>query len=149
MVWCIGWRERVIHWYSSIYTWWYSIMDFQSLEFQVSRALRSKCWGWFLSQRGMHLWLWLGISKLLFWWNWETWFEWIGRLLFHSLSESTVLNLGRYAGISTEIPLFYSKRYDKCKILPDIVLNRYRPIYRHVTDISADIQDENIWYIIM
>jgi len=28
----------------------------------------------------------------------------------------TVLNLGRYIGISTEIPVFYPKRYDKYKI---------------------------------
>jgi len=53
-----------------------------------------------------------------------------------------VLNIGRYTGISAEKPVFYSKRYDKCKNLPDIVLDRYGLIYRHVADISADIQDE-------
>ena len=53
-----------------------------------------------------------------------------------------VLNIGRYTGISTEIPVFYPKRYDKCKNLSDIVLDRYGPIYRHVADISADIRDE-------
>ena len=60
----------------------------------------------------------------------------------------TVLNIGRYTGISAEISVFYSKRYDKCKILSDIVLDRYGPIYRHVADISADTQDENIRYIV-
>ena len=53
-----------------------------------------------------------------------------------------VLNIGGYTGISTEIPVFYQKRYDKCKNLPDIILDRYGPIYRHVADISADIRDE-------
>ena len=43
---------------------------------------------------------------------------------------------------SAKIPVFYSKRYDKCKNLPDIILDRYGPIYRHVADISADILDE-------
>jgi len=41
---------------------------------------------------------------------------------------STVLNLDRYISVSVEIPVFYPKRYDKCKILPDISLNRYWPI---------------------
>ena len=36
-------------------------------------------------------------------------------------------------------PVFYPKRYDKYKNSPDIVLDRYWPIYRHVADISADI----------
>jgi len=45
-----------------------------------------------------------------------------------------VLNISRYTGISTKIPVFYPKRYDKCKILPNI-----GPIYRHVANISADI----------
>ena len=58
-----------------------------------------------------------------------------------------VLNIGRYTDISIKIWVFYPKRYDKCKILPDIILNRYGPIYRHVGDISADICDENIRYI--
>ena len=53
-----------------------------------------------------------------------------------------VLNIGRYTGISAEISVFYPKRYDKCKNLPDIVLDRYWPIYRHVADILADIRDE-------
>ena len=53
-----------------------------------------------------------------------------------------VLNIARYTGKSAEIPVFYSKRYDKCKILPDIILDQYWPIYRHVADISADIRDE-------
>ena len=53
-----------------------------------------------------------------------------------------VLNIGRYTSISAEIPVFYPKRYDKCKILPDINLDRYGPIYRYVADISADIRDE-------
>ena len=59
----------------------------------------------------------------------------------------TVLNICRYTGISAEIPVFYSKRYDKCKILLDIVLDQHGPIYRHVTDISVGIRDENIRYI--
>jgi len=45
---------------------------------------------------------------------------------------SIVLNIRRYIGISAEIPVFYPKRYDKCKILPDIILDRYGSIYRHV-----------------
>ena len=53
-----------------------------------------------------------------------------------------VLNIGQYTRISAEIPVFYPKRYDKYKNLPDIVLDRYWPIYRHVADISADIRDE-------
>ena len=53
-----------------------------------------------------------------------------------------VLNIDRYTVISAEIPVFYPKRYDKCRNLPDIVLDRYWPIYRHVADISADIRDE-------
>ena len=53
-----------------------------------------------------------------------------------------VLNIGRYTGISAEIPVFYPKQYDKCKNLPDFILDRYGPIYRHVADISADIRDE-------
>ena len=59
-----------------------------------------------------------------------------------------VLNIGQYTGISTEIRVFYSKRYDKCKILPDIVLDRmgryiaawliYRPISEmKISDISS------------
>ena len=48
------------------------------------------------------------------------------------------LNIGRYA----EIPVFYSKRYGKCKNLSDIILDRYGPIFRHVADISVDIRDE-------
>ena len=55
---------------------------------------------------------------------------------------SIVLNIGRYTGILAEIPVFYSKRYGKCKNLPDIVLDRYGLIHRHVADISADIRDE-------
>ena len=57
---------------------------------------------------------------------------------------SNVLNIGWYTVISAEIPVFYPKRYDKCKNLSDIILDRYGPIYRHVTDIdiSADIQHE-------
>ena len=45
---------------------------------------------------------------------------------------SIVLNIGRYTGILVEIWVFYPKRYDKCKILSDIILDRYEPIYRHV-----------------
>jgi len=58
-----------------------------------------------------------------------------------------VLNIGRYTDISIKIWVFYPKRYDKCKILSDIILDRYGPIYRHVADILTDIRDENIWYI--
>ena len=54
----------------------------------------------------------------------------------------TVLNIGRYTGILAEIPVFYPKWYVKYKNLPDIVLDRYWPIYRHVVDISPDIWDE-------
>ena len=57
--------------------------------------------------------------------------------------EANVLNLGRYTDISAEIPVFYPKPYDKCKILPDVV-DRYGPIYHHVANISAYIRDENI-----
>ena len=46
---------------------------------------------------------------------------------------------GRYTGISVEIPVFYLKRYDKCKFLSDIILDQYEPIYCHVADISANI----------
>jgi len=53
-----------------------------------------------------------------------------------------VLNIGRYTGISADIPIFHPKRYDTCKNLPDIVLDQYRLIYRHVADISTDIRDE-------
>ena len=38
---------------------------------------------------------------------------------------STVLNLDWYTGISIEILVFYPKRYDKCKILPENILDRY------------------------
>jgi len=58
--------------------------------------------------------------------------------------ENTVLNLGRYTYTSAEIPVFDPKRYDKCKTLSDIILDRYGPIYRHVADISADIRNEYI-----
>ena len=57
---------------------------------------------------------------------------------------SIVLNNGLYIGISVEILVFYSRRYDKYKILPDNILDRYELIYCHVADISADIRDENI-----
>jgi len=53
-----------------------------------------------------------------------------------------ILNIGLYTDISAEIPVFYPKRYDKCKNLLDIVLDWYGPIYRHVADTSADIRDE-------
>ena len=53
-----------------------------------------------------------------------------------------VLNIGRDTGISAEISVFYSKRYDKYKNLPVIILDLYGLIYRHVVDISADIRDE-------
>ena len=65
-------------------------------------------------------------------------------LLIKISPRSIVLNIGRYTGISAEIPVFYPKRYNKCKDLPDIVLDRYGPIYRHVADISTDIRDEYI-----
>ena len=39
-----------------------------------------------------------------------------------------VLNIRRYTGISTEIPVFYPKRYDKYKNLPDIPVS-----YTHLT----------------
>ena len=39
--------------------------------------------------------------------------------------------------------------YDKCKILLDIILDQYGPIYRHLADISTNIRDENIRYIAM
>jgi len=53
----------------------------------------------------------------------------------------TVLNLGRYIGISAEILVFYPIRDYKCKILPDIILDfgqyigriRVYSIYHHVT----------------
>ena len=60
----------------------------------------------------------------------------------HELLLSTVLNLGRYTGISIEIPVFYLKRYDKCTILPDIILDhmgRYLatwPIYRPISEMN-------------
>jgi len=57
---------------------------------------------------------------------------------------TTVLTLGRYASISAKIPIFYQKLYDKCKILSDIILDRYRATYCPVDDISADIRDEYI-----
>ena len=60
---------------------------------------------------------------------------------------ATVLDIGCYIDISANIPVFYPKRYGKCNILPDIILNWNGPIYRHVADISADIQDENIRHI--
>jgi len=50
-----------------------------------------------------------------------------------------VLNIGRYTGISAEIPVFYSKRYDKCK---NFTGYHFEPIYRYVADISADIRDK-------
>ena len=59
-----------------------------------------------------------------------------------SLLINIVLNIGRDTDISAEISVFYPKRYNKCKNLSDIVLDRYWLIYRHVTDISADIRDE-------
>ena len=55
----------------------------------------------------------------------------------------TILNIGRCIGISSEIPVFYSKWYGKCNILSDIILNWYGPIYHHVADIWADIWDKN------
>ena len=63
-------------------------------------------------------------------------------VLVEVLVMGIVSNIGRYINILTEISIFYPKRYDKCKNLPDIVLDRHEPIYRHVTDISADIRDE-------
>ena len=53
-----------------------------------------------------------------------------------------VLNIGRYTGVLADIPIFYPKRYDKCKNLSDIVLGQYELIYRHVTNKSTDIRDE-------
>jgi len=67
----------------------------------------------------------------------------------NSLITSIVLNIGQFISISADIPVFYPKRYKKCKILPDIILNWYEPIYRYFADISTDIGDENIWYIAM
>ena len=49
--------------------------------------------------------------------------------------------LGMAGAISAEIPLFYPKRYDKCKNLSDIVLDRYELIYCHVADIRDEISD--------
>jgi len=60
----------------------------------------------------------------------------------------TVLNIGRYTDISTDKPVFYPKRYDKCKILSDIVLDRYGLISRHVVYVSTDIRDENVRCIV-
>ena len=40
-----------------------------------------------------------------------------------------ILNIGWYTSISAEISVFYSKWYDKWKILSDIILDRYGPIY--------------------
>ena len=53
-----------------------------------------------------------------------------------------VLDISRNTDISAKIPLFYPKRYDKCKNLSDIVLDWYGQIYHHVADISADIRDK-------
>jgi len=50
-------------------------------------------------------------------------------------SWSIYLYIARDTGILPEIPVFYLNRYDKCKILPDIVLEWYGPIYLHVADI--------------
>jgi len=69
-------------------------------------------------------------------------------------SKQSILNLGWYTGISAEILVFYSKRYDKCKILPDIVLGRYIttwPIRRlisemNISDISPRDAFEEILY---
>ena len=52
--------------------------------------------------------------------------------------------ISRDTGILAEILVFYLKRYDKCKILPDIILDRYIatwPIYcpmseMNISDIS-------------
>jgi len=54
---------------------------------------------------------------------------------------SIIFNIG-YTGILAEISVFYSKRYDKCKNLSDIIFDQYGPIYRHVADISVDIRNE-------
>ena len=59
-----------------------------------------------------------------------------------NIAVSIVLNISRHSGISVEISVFYQKRYDKCKNLPDIILDRYELIYCHLADISADIRDE-------
>ena len=53
-----------------------------------------------------------------------------------SFDKNTILNIGRYTGISTEISVFYSKRYDKCIILRDIVLDRYGPIYQPISEMK-------------
>ena len=45
----------------------------------------------------------------------------------------------RYIGRDTDI---LSKTIRWVQKLPDIVLDRYGPIYRHVADISVDIRDE-------
>jgi len=58
------------------------------------------------------------------------------------LNTCIVLNIAQYTDISAEISVFYPKRYDKCKNLSDIILDRYGLIYRHVADVSADIRDE-------
>jgi len=50
----------------------------------------------------------------------------------HGLVLGTVLNKGRYTGISAEMSVFYPKWYDKCNILSDIFLDRYGLIYRQV-----------------
>ena len=82
------------------------------------------------------------------WWNWVRTVE-LGIGYDHGSQSgprfrftSIVLNIDRYTDISAEIQKFYPKRYDKCKNLPNIILDRYWPIYRHVADILADIRDE-------
>ena len=63
---------------------------------------------------------------------------------------SSVLNLGCYTGILVEMLVFYSKLYNKCKILPDIFwtdMGRYivtwliyRPIPEmNISDISPRV----------
>ena len=79
----------------------------------------------------------LHLNLLIFWY--ASFISFVDRKLPIWL-RNIVLNISRYTDISAEISVFYSKQYDKCKNLPDIVLDRYVPIYRHVADISADIE---------
>ena len=71
--------------------------------------------------------------------------HWTGIILVIGMP-SIILNIGWYTGISAEISVFYSKRYDKCKNLLDIILDRYWPniatwsIYRPIFEMKY-------WYI--
>ena len=56
-----------------------------------------------------------------------------------SLCTPTISNLSRYTVYQLRYRYFIQNDTIRAKFLSDIVLDRYRPIYHHVADISANI----------